>query len=607
MQISYGKEICTYINENTLYFPYLKEGVIFVNEINNKKPSGNARRNRHFAPKKRKQTDKRPTSKLKIIPLGGLGEIGKNVTVLEYENDIIIIDCGMGFPDENMLGIDIVLADLTYLKNNRDKIRGLFITHGHEDHIGGTPYLLKEINVPIYATKFTLGLIERKLNEHRLDKIAQTKVVKAGTTIRAGKFSVEFVRNNHSIPDSCSLAIKTPVGTIFHTGDFRLDTHPVSGDMMDITRIAELGKEGVLALMSDSTNVERPGYSRNETSLDYIIDDIFSDKTRRIIVTTFASNVHRVQQFIDAAVKNDRKIAICGRSMEDIIQVAMDLGYATVPKNSLISIDEIKKYPPERLLIMTTGSQGQPMSALARMAYSEHRKVQINSNDLIIFSSSPIPGNESMISKVINELFRKGAKVVYDDVHVSGHAYAEELRLILKLTKPKYFIPVHGEYRHLKKHAEIGKETGVRPNNIFVLDTGNVLELDGSEGKVANSVQSGVVYVDGLGVGDIGNIVLRERKTLSQDGIIIAILPISHGQMLSKPEILSRGFVYIREAGDLMDELNGVVTKVIKELLADGKTPDWNTIKSKIRDSLGDFVFKKTKRKPIILPIIIEV
>jgi len=590
-----------------LYFPYLKEGVIFVNEINNKKPSGNARRNRHFAPKKRKQTDKRPTSKLKIIPLGGLGEIGKNVTVLEYENDIIIIDCGMGFPDENMLGIDIVLADLTYLKNNRDKIRGLFITHGHEDHIGGTPYLLKEINVPIYATKFTLGLIERKLNEHRLDKIAQTKVVKAGTTIRAGKFSVEFVRNNHSIPDSCSLAIKTPVGTIFHTGDFRLDTHPVSGDMMDITRIAELGKEGVLALMSDSTNVERPGYSRNETSLDYIIDDIFSDKTRRIIVTTFASNVHRVQQFIDAAVKNDRKIAICGRSMEDIIQVAMDLGYATVPKNSLISIDEIKKYPPERLLIMTTGSQGQPMSALARMAYSEHRKVQINSNDLIIFSSSPIPGNESMISKVINELFRKGAKVVYDDVHVSGHAYAEELRLILKLTKPKYFIPVHGEYRHLKKHAEIGKETGVRPNNIFVLDTGNVLELDGSEGKVANSVQSGVVYVDGLGVGDIGNIVLRERKTLSQDGIIIAILPISHGQMLSKPEILSRGFVYIREAGDLMDELNGVVTKVIKELLADGKTPDWNTIKSKIRDSLGDFVFKKTKRKPIILPIIIEV
>ncbi|MCL2740032.1 MAG: ribonuclease J [Oscillospiraceae bacterium] len=542
-----------------------------------------------------------------MIPLGGLGEIGKNVTVLEYENDIIIIDCGMGFPDENMLGIDIVLADLTYLKNNRDKIRGLFITHGHEDHIGGTPYLLKEINVPIYATKFTLGLIERKLNEHRLDKIAQTKVVKAGTTIRAGKFSVEFVRNNHSIPDSCSLAIKTPVGTIFHTGDFRLDTHPVSGDMMDITRIAELGKEGVLALMSDSTNVERPGYSRNETSLDYIIDDIFSDKTRRIIVTTFASNVHRVQQFIDAAVKNDRKIAICGRSMEDIIQVAMDLGYATVPKNSLISIDEIKKYPPERLLIMTTGSQGQPMSALARMAYSEHRKVQINSNDLIIFSSSPIPGNESMISKVINELFRKGAKVVYDDVHVSGHAYAEELRLILKLTKPKYFIPVHGEYRHLKKHAEIGKETGVRPNNIFVLDTGNVLELDGSEGKVANSVQSGVVYVDGLGVGDIGNIVLRERKTLSQDGIIIAILPISHGQMLSKPEILSRGFVYIREAGDLMDELNGVVTKVIKELLADGKTPDWNTIKSKIRDSLGDFVFKKTKRKPIILPIIIEV
>ena len=575
-----------------------------MNSQENKKHT--TRRNRNFAPKKRKPVNKKPTSKLKIIPLGGLGEIGKNVTVLEYENDIIILDCGMGFPDEEMLGIDIVLADLTYLKNNREKIRGLFLTHGHEDHIGGVPYLLKEINIPIYATKFTLGLIEGKLQEHKLDKITQRKIVKTGGIVKVGKFAVEFIRNNHSIPDSCALAVKTPVGTVFHTGDYRLDTHPVAGEMMDITRIAELGKEGVLLMMGDSTNVERPGYSRNETSLDYIIDDIFSDKTRRIIVTTFASNVYRMQQFIDAAVKNDRKIAICGRSMENIIQVAFDLGYAKVPKDSLISIDEIKKYPPERLLIMTTGSQGQPMSALARMAYSEHRKVQINSNDLIIFSSSPIPGNENMISKVINELFRKGAKVVYDDVHVSGHAYCEELRLILKLVKPKYFMPVHGEYRHLKKHAEIAKETGVKPNNIFVLDSGNVLELDYTEGKITGSVPNGVVYVDGLGVGDIGNIVLRERKTLSQDGIIIAILPISHGQMVNKPEILSRGFVYIREAGDLMEELNEVVSKVIERLLSEGSA-DWNTIKSKIRDKLGEFVFQKTKRKPIILPIIIEV
>ena len=550
--------------------------------------------------------------KLKIIPLGGLNEIGKNMTVFEYGNDIFVLDCGMAFPDESMPGIDIVIPDITYLVKNRHKIRGIVITHGHEDHIGAIPYFLQELNVPIYGTRLSLGLVEVKLKEFRLLSKTKLNRVKPGDMVKLGNFRVEFIHTNHSIAGAVALAIHTPVGIVVHTGDFKVDSTPIEGDMIDLARFGELGRKGVLALMSDSTNVERSGYSMSERTVGATFDEAFRNCKSRIIVATFASNVHRVQQIIDAAYKYGRKVAISGRSMENVVEVASTLGYLSVPDKVLISIDEIKKYRPSQLVIITTGSQGEAMSALSRMAFSDHKKVEITRGDMIIVSASPIPGNEKQISTVINELFKKGADVVYkslENVHVSGHACQEELKLILSLVKPKYFIPVHGEYRHLKLHAGLAETTvGLSSKNVVIADNGKVIELSQNSCRIGGSVQSGAVLIDGLGVGDVGNIVLRDRKHLAEDGIIIVVVTLSKldGSVLSGPDVISRGFVYVRESVDLMDEAKIVAQNALLKCEKQKQT-DWASIKGSLKASMSDFVYKETKRKPMVLPIIMEV
>jgi ribonuclease J len=549
--------------------------------------------------------------KLKIIPLGGLLEIGKNITVFEYENDIVLVDCGLAFPEDDMLGIDLVIPDLTYLEKNKEKIRGLVITHGHEDHIGSIPYLLKQFNVPIYGTKLTIGLIEHKLEEHKLLRSAKLKVVTPGQTVNLGSMKVEFIRITHSIPDACSLAIHTPVGTVVHTGDFKIDYTPIDGEMIDFGRLAELGNKGVLALMSDSTNSERKGYTMSESTVGEVLDKLFINCTKRIVVATFSSNVHRIQQIVNSAVKYGRKVAICGRSMVNTIETARKFGYIKVPDNVFIDIDMIKSYPDEKLTIITTGSQGETMSALTRMASGEHKKVQITPNDLIIISANPIPGNENSVSKVIDDLMKIGAEVIYnalEDIHVSGHACQEEQKLMISLIRPKYFIPVHGEYRQLIAHSETAKKVGIDPENIFIMTNGRVLELNEYEAKLAGTVPVGKIMVDGLGVGDVGNIVLRDRQRLSQDGLIIIVLTMDSatGAVVAGPDVLSRGFVYVRESENLMEEIKQLLrTEILK--FEEKHITDWSTIKSLLREELRDYIYKKTKRDPMILPIIMEV
>lgn len=550
--------------------------------------------------------------KLKIIPLGGLDEIGKNLTALEFGNEIIMVDCGMAFPDDDMPGVDMVINDISYLEKNYQKIKGIYLTHGHEDHIGGLPYFLKAINVPVYGTRLTLGLVEHKLKEYNILSKVKLIRVKAGDVIRAGQnFEVEFIHTNHSVADSVALAIKTPVGIVIHTGDFKIDSTPISGDMIDLTRFGELGKQGVLALMSDSTNVERPGFAMSERTVGEKFEQIFKGCDKRIIVATFSSNVHRVQQIIDAAVKNGRKVAVSGRSMENIVEISILLGYMTIPEGTLIDIDNIKKYRPNQIVIITTGSQGEPMSALTRMAFSDHRKVELTKNDLIILSATPIPGNEKAVSEVINELFKIGASVIYKalmDVHVSGHACREELKMILALTRPKYFIPVHGEHRHLVLHKELAESMGISEKNIFVLANGSVLELGKDSAAVTGTVQAGKILVDGLGVGDVGNIVLRDRKLLSEDGLIIVVITVSveTSEILSRPDVITRGFVYVREAEVLIDGIRAEAEDCAQRCI--GKNGiEWGVMKNAVKASVSRYIYDKTKRNPMILPIIEEV
>ena len=550
--------------------------------------------------------------KLKIIPLGGLHEIGKNITVFEYENEIIVVDCGLSFPDDDMLGVDLVIPDITYLEKNVDKIKGLVITHGHEDHIGGVPYLLKKINIPIYATRLAAGLIRNKLEEHKLLRSTKLNEVMQGQTIKLGKnFKVEFIRSSHSIPDSVMLAITTPAGTVLHTGDFKVDYTPIDGKLMDFGRIAELGNKGILALMADSTNAERKGFTMSESSVGEVFDKLFLHCTKRIVVATFASNVHRVQQIVNSAIKYNRKIAVCGRSMINMIETARNLGYIECPENIFINIDMINNYTDEQLVIITTGSQGEPMSALTRMAAGDHRKVKITPNDLVIISATPIPGNEKFVSKVIDDLMQIGAEVVYsslEDIHVSGHACQEEQKLILALAKPKYFIPVHGEYRQLIAHSETAQSMGIDKDNIIMLSNGRVLEINEDGAEFTSTVPSGRILVDGLGVGDVGSIVLRDRQHLSQDGLIVIVLTMdsSTGEVIAGPDVISRGFVYVRESENLMDDVKSVVRHEIKKCEEKG-IRDWSTIKSTTRENLRDYIFAKTKRNPMIIPIIMEV
>jgi len=546
---------------------------------------------------------------VKIIPLGGLEKIGMNITAIEYEDSIIVIDCGLSFPEDEMLGIDFIIPDVTYLKDNIEKVKGFVITHGHEDHIGALPYILKEINVPVYATRLTVAIIENKLKEHNLLKKTKRKVIKYGQSINLGCFRIEFVRTNHSIADAAALAIFTPEGVIFHTGDFKVDYTPVFGSPIDLQRIGEIGKKGVLALMCDSTNAERPGYTMSESSVGKTFDSIFADyHKQRIIVATFASNVDRVQQIVNSAVKYGRKVVIEGRSMVNIVGTASELGYINIPDGVLIEIEHMKNYTDDQIVMITTGSQGESMAALSRMAASIHRKVSIKPGDVVILSSTPIPGNEKSVSRVINELSMKGAKVIYQDTHVSGHANQEEIKLIYALTKPKYAIPVHGEYRHLIRHAELAQLMGVPKDNIFLLSSGDVLTLNKDQAAVTDEVTSQGILVDGLGVGDVGNIVLRDRQLLSENGLIIVVISLERGskQILSGPDIVSRGFVYVRESENLMDEAREVVEKALDKCLAKSIT-DWNKIKLEIRDSLNEFIWKRTKRNPMILPIIMEV
>lgn len=550
-------------------------------------------------------------SNLKIIPLGGLQEIGKNITVFEYEDEIILVDCGLEFPGNDMLGVDLVIPDITYLIKNQDKIKGLVITHGHEDHIGAIPYILKQINIPIYATKLTVALIKNKLEEHNLLKTTKLFVVNQGETVNFGNMQVEFISSNHSIPDAVMLAINTPVGTILHTGDFKIDYTPIDDKVVNLGRIAELGNKGILALLSDSTNSERKGFTMSESSVGEVFDKLFLNNTKRIVVATFASNVHRVQQIVNSAVKYGRKIAVCGRSMMNMIEAARELGYIEQAENVFIDIDNIKNYNDDQLVIITTGSQGEAMSALTRMANGEHKKVTITPNDMVIISATPIPGNEKLVSKVIDELMKIGAEVIYsslEDVHVSGHACQEEQKLILTLAKPKYFIPVHGEYRQLIAHAETAKKLGIESKNIFLMTNGRILELNENEGQLTTSVPNGKVLVDGLGVGDVGNIVLRDRQHLSQDGLIVIVMTMDSdtGEIVSGPDVVSRGFVYVRESENLMDDVKKVIREEIKKC-EDRHIRDWSTIKSKVKDSLRDYIFEKTKRNPMILPIIMEV
>jgi len=552
---------------------------------------------------------RRPSS-IKIIPLGGLGEVGKNITVIEYKDDIVVIDCGMTFPEDEMLGIDVVIPDISYLLKNKEKVRGFVLTHGHEDHIGALPYILPKLNVPIYGTKLTLGLLDSKLKEHNINNVSMN-VVKHGDVIKLGALEVEFIRTSHSIPDSSALAIHSPVGTIIHTGDFKVDFTPIDGDVIDLNRFAELGNKGVLALLSDSTNAERPGYTMSEKTVGNTFREIFANHKHRIIVATFASNIHRIQQIIDASEENNRKVVLSGRSMVNNVGVAMELGYLRIKEGTLIDINEMNKYPDNEITIITTGSQGEPMSALSRISSSEHKKIQLQPEDLVIISATPIPGNEKTVSKVINNLVKKGTEVIFEslaDVHVSGHACQEEQKLILTLVKPKFFVPVHGEYRHLKKHAEIAQSLGIPKEKIFMLDNGDVLEITKNSAVVTGSVPADNVLVDGLGIGDVGNIVLRDRKHLSEDGLIVVVVTMSkrEGKVLAGPDIISRGFVYVRESEDLMEEARNIVREVLNECERKNIT-DWATLKSNIRETLKNHLYGKIKRNPMILPIIMEV
>ncbi|SHJ57477.1 ribonuclease J [Clostridium cavendishii DSM 21758] len=554
---------------------------------------------------------KREKLKVKIIPLGGLNEIGKNITAIEYKEDIVVIDCGLKFPEEDMFGIDIVIPDVSYLLKNKDKVRGIFLTHGHEDHIGALPYILKQLNVPVYGTKLTLGIVETKLKEHGLLSTTELIRVKPRDVIKLQSVSVEFIKTNHSIADSVAIAIHTPMGAVLHTGDFKVDYTPIDGEVMDFARFAELGRKGVLCMMADSTNVERAGYTMSERTVGASFLNIFGKAKGRIIVATFASNIHRIQQIVLAAESLGRKIAVSGRSMENIVQVAIELGYLTVEKDSMVGIDNINKYPNDQIVVITTGSQGEPMSALARMAASEHRKLSIVEGDTIIISATPIPGNEKTVSKVINQLFKKGAEVIYESlaaVHVSGHACQEELKLMHSLVKPKYFIPVHGEYRHLKQHSELAIKLGLPEQNTVIVDNGDIIELSRDAIRKNGTVQSGQIFVDGLGVGDVGNIVLRDRKHLSQDGILTVVVTIEKetGTLVAGPDIISRGFVYVRESEDLMVEAREIVKSVLLDCEEKNIT-DWATMKSSMRDQLRMYLYEKTKRKPMILPIIMEI
>ena len=548
-------------------------------------------------------------SKLRIIPLGGLEQIGMNITAFEFEDSIVVVDCGLSFPEDDMLGIDLVIPDITYLKNNAHKVKGFVITHGHEDHIGALPYVLKELNVPVYATRLTIALIEHKLKEHNLLKSVKRKVVKHGQSINLGKFRIEFIKTNHSIADASALAIYSPAGIVVHTGDFKVDYTPVFGDAIDLQRFGEIGKKGVLALMCDSTNTERKGFTMSERTVGKTFDNIFAEhKNTRIIIATFASNVDRVQQIINSAYKYGRKCVVEGRSMVNVISTAAELGYLNVPENTLIELDQMKNYPDEQMVLITTGSQGESMAALSRMASNMHRKVQIKPGDTVIFSSNPIPGNEKAVSRVINELSMKGADVIFQDAHVSGHACQEEIKLIYSLVHPKYAIPVHGEYRHLKAQAQVAESLGIPKDNIFLLSSGDVLELDEEKAQVVDRVQTGAILVDGLGVGDVGNIVLRDRQHLAEDGILIVVLTLEKysNQVLAGPDIVSRGFVYVRESEGLMDEAKHVVEEAIEDCM-DRRVTDWGRLKTAIRDSLSEFLWKRTKRSPMILPIIMEV
>ena len=550
-------------------------------------------------------------SKLKIIPLGGLGEIGKNLTIYEYGKDMFLVDCGMGFPDQDLYGVDLVIPDISYLKANKNRIRGMVITHGHEDHIGAIPYVLKQLDMPIYATPLTAAIIELRLEEHDLLYHTQIFTKKPGDKFKLGCFEIEFIHTNHSIADSVALAIKTPIGTVIHTGDFKIDLTPIQGGMIDLPRLGQLGNEGVLALLSDSTNVERPGYCASEARVIDCFDELFKDCSKRIIVTTFASNVHRLQQIINVAAKYKRKVGITGRSMENIMRVATELGYVDIPDGVMMDMSQIGSLPRSKTVIVCTGSQGEPMSALHRMAFSEHKQVTIDAGDRVIISASAIPGNEITISRVIDELFQKGAEVIYDrntPLHVSGHACQEELKLIYSLVKPKYAIPVHGEYRHLKANAEVAKSLGIPKENVFIIQSGDVLELCDDSAEVVDKVHTGAILVDGLGVGDVGNIVLRDRQHLAEDGIIIVVLTLERrtNRLLAGPDIVSRGFVYVRESEELMDDARRAVSEAVDKCLS-GRHTDWNKIKLVIRDSMNDYIWKKTKRKPMVIPIIMDV
>ncbi len=549
--------------------------------------------------------------KVKIIPLGGLNEIGKNLTAIEYKNDIVVIDCGLKFPDEEMLGIDVVIPDISYLQKNTEKVKGIFLTHGHEDHIGALPYVLKELNVPVYGTKLTLGIVQTKLKEHNLLSVVDLRCIKPKDMVKLENVSVEFIRTSHSIADSVAIAIHTPAGVVLHTGDFKIDYTPIDGHVADLARFAELGKKGVAVMLADSTNVERPGYTMSESIVGDTFQEIFSCAKGRIIVATFASHVHRIQQIIRAAVKYDRKVAVSGRSMENIMEVGVELGYITAEKDVFINVDNINKYPENKIVIITTGSQGEPMSALSRMAASEHKKINILPGDMVVISANPIPGNEKLISRVINQLFKKGAQVIYEslaDVHVSGHACQEELKLMHTLVKPKFFIPVHGEYRHLKQHGELAIKLGMPSSNVIIADNGEVIEVSRDSIRKNGTVVSGQVFVDGLGVGDVGNIVLRDRKHLSQDGILTVVVTIEKesGSVIAGPDIISRGFVYVRESEDLMGEARDLVRNALKEC-EEKHITEWASIKSNIKEVLRMFLYEKTKRKPMILPIIMEI
>ena len=548
--------------------------------------------------------------KLRIIPLGGLEKIGMNITAFEFGDSIVVVDCGLAFPEDDMLGIDLVIPDITYLKDNIKKVKGFVITHGHEDHIGALSYVLKEINLPIYATKLTMGIIEKKLAEHNLLRSTRRKVVKHGQSIMLGQFRIEFIKTNHSIQDASALAIYSPAGIVIHTGDFKVDYTPVFGDAIDLQRFAEIGKKGVLALMSDSTNAERKGFTQSERTVGYTFDHLFAEyKDTRIIIATFASNVDRVQQIINSAYKYGRKVVVEGRSMVNIIATAQELGYLKVPDRTLIEIDQLKNYPPEKTVLITTGSQGESMAALSRMAADIHRKITIMPNDTVIFSSNPIPGNEKSVSRVINELSEKGAKVIFQDAHVSGHACQEELKLIYSLVKPKYAVPIHGEYRHRKANAKLAESLGIPKENIFMLQSGDVLEVSEEEAKVVDKVHTGEVLVDGLGVGDVGNIVLRDRQHLAEDGILIVVMTLEKGtnQLLAGPDIVSRGFVYVRESEGLMEDARHVLEEAVGNYLGRQKNADWSKIKLVVRDTMNEFIWKRTKRRPMILPIIMDV